>query len=603
MRPGAGGGRRERLSQSHDGRAAGAGRPVAATTTDAATAVAPDPAPPPPPSSTPAPGPAPPAQVVVLGANPAWAAVVDAAAAQLPTAADEDASAAIASLVAARDAVRTLPADWRAAAGTPLPPRAALAHLMAWHRAGGGLPPSGCDLRDARPYDYVRLTDLVLATSAQPDPAVDAVIHLAHRLIVEGGNDPEIVIGLQLVDDVLDWLGPRPPPLSLRALDLGDAALDRAIAVAAVCADAAAARVGADDAPQVEMLRAANPDGPADDAELVAAERVAVRTWYASAFAAGQGRSRAQRRADAERRVDRVADDPRHPLVTMLAPPLRSIARATPILDRLDRALAARVGRPARAREIAMSLEVVALGVGDAFSAEHYSSCLAVGCDGAWLLIDCPHPIRKILRESGAGLDVGSFEACVVTHLHADHASGLEGYGYFSFFALRRPARLLMHPTVSARLWDGHLAAGMEELMSKSGELGSAALDDYFTLDALDDDLAVHVGPFSIECRRTIHHIPTTALRIRAGDRCFAYSADTAFDPTLIEWLSAGDLIIHETNLGVHTPYEKLAELPEELRARMRLIHYPDEFPRKTARSGWSARATASSCSRARGAA
>jgi ribonuclease BN (tRNA processing enzyme) len=235
-----------------------------------------------------------------------------------------------------------------------------------------------------------------------------------------------------------------------------------------------------------------------------------------------------------------------------------------------------------------MALEVIALGVGDAFSAEHYSSCLAVGCDGAWLLVDCPHPIRKILRESGTAagvpLDIGSFEACVVTHLHADHASGLEGYGYFSFFALRRPARLLAHPAVSARLWDGHLAAGMEELMSVGGEVRHRGLADYFTVDPLDDDLAVHVGPFSIECRRTVHHIPTTALRIRAGQgadaRCLAYSADTAFDPALIEWLSAGDLIIHETNLGVHTPYEKLAELPAELRARMRLIHYPDEFPR-----------------------
>jgi ribonuclease BN (tRNA processing enzyme) len=234
---------------------------------------------------------------------------------------------------------------------------------------------------------------------------------------------------------------------------------------------------------------------------------------------------------------------------------------------------------------IPAGLEVIALGVGDAFSAKHYSTCLAVGApdgDGgaAWLLIDCPHPIRKILRESTeATLDLGDFRACVVTHLHADHASGLEGYGYFAWFALRRPAELIAHPAVTARLWDGHLAAGMEHLMHVDGEVEKHALEDYFALTPLADDRAIEVGPFTIECRRTIHHIPTTALRIRAGGRCLAYSADTAFDPSLIEWLSAGDLIIHETNLGVHTPYEKLAELPEALRARMRLIHYPDFFP------------------------
>jgi hypothetical protein len=29
---------------------------------------------------------------------------------------------------------------------------------------------------------------------------------------------------------------------------------------------------------------------------------------------------------------------------------------------------------------------------------------------------------------------------------------------------------------------------------------------------------------------------------------------------------------------GVHTPYANLAALPQSLRAKMRLTHYPDEF-------------------------
>ena len=92
------------------------------------------------------------------------------------------------------------------------------------------------------------------------------------------------------------------------------------------------------------------------------------------------------------------------------------------------------------------------------------------------------------------------------------------------------------------------------------------------------DDSVQLIGPFSIECRRTIHHIPTTALRIRAGGRSLGYSADTAFDPSLVVWLAEADLFVHETNYGVHTPYFKLADLPAELRRKMRLIHYPDGF-------------------------
>ena len=228
-------------------------------------------------------------------------------------------------------------------------------------------------------------------------------------------------------------------------------------------------------------------------------------------------------------------------------------------------------------------LTFVPLGVGDAFTAKYYTSCIAVESAGARLLVDCPHPIRKILHEGGerAGtpMDVGDFLGVVVTHLHADHSSGLEGFGYFSYFALRRKAVVLAHPAVVERLWDGHLAAGMECLMPAADAAPAPRrFEDYFDLKRLDEGGAVTIGPFTLECRRTIHHIPTSALRIRAGGRSLGISSDTAFDPALIEWLAEADLIIHETNLGVHTPYEKLAALPSGLRARMRLIHYPDQF-------------------------
>jgi ribonuclease BN (tRNA processing enzyme) len=230
-----------------------------------------------------------------------------------------------------------------------------------------------------------------------------------------------------------------------------------------------------------------------------------------------------------------------------------------------------------------MSLSFVTLGVGDAFSALNYSSCLAVEAEGQVLLIDCPHPIRKMMREasqsSGVALDVDRVAGVALTHLHADHSSGLEGLAYFSFFVLKRKLPLLAHPDVTRRLWDGHLAAGMECLIEKHGAQPSPKhFEDYFAPTPLSLEAPVRFGPFTLECRRTYHHLPTTAFRIRAGGRCLGYSADTAFDEGLIAWLAEADLVVHETNYGVHTPYAKLAALPAELRERMRLIHYPDDF-------------------------
>ena len=73
-----------------------------------------------------------------------------------------------------------------------------------------------------------------------------------------------------------------------------------------------------------------------------------------------------------------------------------------------------------------------------------------------------------------------------------------------------------------------------------------------------------------------MHHIPTSALRVSAGGATLGYSADTAFDPALIDWLAASDLFLHETNYGTHTPLDRLLGVDAAVRARMRLIHYPD---------------------------
>ena len=224
-------------------------------------------------------------------------------------------------------------------------------------------------------------------------------------------------------------------------------------------------------------------------------------------------------------------------------------------------------------------LSFVPLGVGDAFARAYYSSSLLLESGKQRLLIDCPHPIRKMMNEAHGSLDVADVDAVVLTHLHADHVSGLEGFAYFNHFVLQRRTPLLAHADVAGPLWPGHLEVSMAELIDPAtNPLPRLSFGDYFDWLPMAEDSAVTFGPFQVECRMTVHHIPTTALRITAGGRVLGYSADTAFDPSLIEWLSSADLVVHETNFGAHTPYEKLAALPAELRAKMRLIHYPDGF-------------------------
>lgn len=230
-------------------------------------------------------------------------------------------------------------------------------------------------------------------------------------------------------------------------------------------------------------------------------------------------------------------------------------------------------------------MRFVCLGTGDAFSATRYSSSLAVESDGTWLLVDCPHPIRKILRDSsasaGCSLDVTEISGVILTHLHADHVSGLEDFVYYNLMIAQRRPTLLMHPEVAEELWAYHFRPTLARpRIASDGTKVEPDPSEFWDLIALDEEAPAVFGPYSVECRRTDHPIPTFALRLTAEGRTLSVSADTGFDPALIAWLERdADLIVHETNHGIHTPYERLAELPDEIRSRMRLIHFPDDFP------------------------
>jgi ribonuclease BN (tRNA processing enzyme) len=224
-----------------------------------------------------------------------------------------------------------------------------------------------------------------------------------------------------------------------------------------------------------------------------------------------------------------------------------------------------------------VALSFIPLGVGDAFTARHYTSCVAVQAEGRWILVDCPHPIRKVLREGSSGLpaplDLDRFDAFVLTHLHSDHSSGVEGLGFYTRYILGTRSTLVAHPNVADRLWE-RLAPGMDE----NDEAKPQALADYFDVTRLDEARPIRIGPFELACRRTRHHIPTFALRVTAGGKTLGMSSDTPYDPALIDWLSSSDLVLHETGDGIHASYDKLAALPEPLRRKIRLIHFSDEF-------------------------
>lgn len=227
-------------------------------------------------------------------------------------------------------------------------------------------------------------------------------------------------------------------------------------------------------------------------------------------------------------------------------------------------------------------MEIIVLGVGDAFTCKHFNTSFLIRHDGYTLGIDCPDRYRGVLQTSsettGIPVRLEDIDSFIITHLHGDHVNGLESVAFYRRFREGRKISIWSQKQVVDNLWDKRLRVAMEPLFDGT-DWGKNRSEDYFELNELVVGKVNSIGPFSVETRLTLHHLPATSLRITANGKTFGYSCDTRYDPGLIEFLEPADLIFHETNVGPgHTDYEKLVALPEELRKKIRLVHYRDDF-------------------------
>jgi len=228
------------------------------------------------------------------------------------------------------------------------------------------------------------------------------------------------------------------------------------------------------------------------------------------------------------------------------------------------------------------------LGTGSAFTLKNFQTNLAIEQNGKWLLLDAGGDIRFSLKE--AGLSYKDIDAVYVSHLHADHAGGIETLAFCSYFdpsMKDKKIKLFGSGELLRRGWEDSWKGGLESVQGKL--LG---LEDFFNLNPVKPNSSFWWEGIQFDLVQAIHImngyciVPCYGLMIKPqimSPRTIFWTADCQFCPhQILDFYKQADLIIQdcETNTfaksGVHAHFSDLLTLPEEIKKKMILIHYQD---------------------------
>lgn len=256
-------------------------------------------------------------------------------------------------------------------------------------------------------------------------------------------------------------------------------------------------------------------------------------------------------------------------------------------------------------------LEVFFIGVGSAFARRHFQTNLLIVKGNQHVMVDfgmtAPHAL-----EATAGLEVTDLNMFLITHSHADHIGGLECVGlsnrYFGKPRRNLPKiRMIISEAYQEILWDRSLRGGME--WNEEINVGERRLlfTDFFdpirpawVRGSPREIFEVNVGGLKIEMFRT-KHVPDNAAGWHSSFPSFGLyldgrifiSMDTRFDKALIdEYADRSEVMFHDVQFfpgGVHASLMELETLPDEIKAKMYLMHYGDDWEKQNAANfaGW----------------
>ena len=229
-------------------------------------------------------------------------------------------------------------------------------------------------------------------------------------------------------------------------------------------------------------------------------------------------------------------------------------------------------------------MKLTFLGSGSAFTVgeDNFHSNMLLEDNSNRLLIDCGSDARLSLQAQGfCHRDINDV---YISHLHADHAGGLEWLAFTTKFDRIQPSRkpvLHISDLLVDRLWNNVLSGGLQSIKGTVAELST-----YFTVDPIGKENSFLWSTIEVHLVQTEHIfsgkdlVPSYGLFFTAsGLTCFI-TTDTQFKPDKhMPYYQKADIIFHDCETtkkpsGVHPHYSQLITLDADIKAKMWLYHY-----------------------------